>query len=51
MAAGDVGLAVDGGRDSTVRWPMHDGRSGSSRIGLELQAGVGPTGFASSATG
>ena len=39
MPAYGVGFAVDGGR------------SGSSRIDLALQAGVGPTGFTSSSAG
>lgn len=51
MLAGDFGLAVDGEVDGRVRRAMDDGRHGSSRMYLALQAGVGPTGFASSPAG
>ena len=51
MPACGVGFAVDGEVDATVLRAMDDGRSGSSRIDLALQAGVGPTGFTSSRAG
>lgn len=51
MPACGVGFAVDGKVDAAVRRAMDGGGSGSSRIDLALQAGVGPTGFTSSRAG
>ena len=51
MSAGDFGFTVDGEVEGRVRRAMDDGRYGSSRMGPELQTGVGPTGFVVSLAG
>ena len=48
---GDLGFALSGEVDGTVRWATDDGRSGSCRIDLDIEAEIGPSGFASTLTG
>ena len=42
---GDLGFALSGEVDGTVRWATDDGRSGSCRIDLDIEAEIGPSGF------
>ena len=48
---GDLGFALSGEVDGTVRWATDDGRSGSCRIDLDIEAEIGPSGFTSTLTG
>ena len=48
---GDLGFALSGEVDGTVRWATDDGRSGSCRIDLDIEVEIGPSGFTSTLTG
>ena len=48
---GDLGFALSGEVDGTVRWATDDGRSGSCRMDLDIEAEIGPSGFTSTLTG
>ena len=48
---GDFGFTVNGEVNGTVRWATDDDRSGSCRIDLDIEAGIGPSGFTSTLAG
>ena len=47
----DFGLEMSGTVDGTVRWATDDGRSGSCRMDLDIEAGISPSGFTSTLAG
>ena len=48
---GDFGFALSGEVDGTVRWATDDGRSGSCRIDLDIEAEIGLSGLTATLTG